>query len=229
MSDTTDEMTGTPEVPLRDADEMLENDYDAIEVVAMHASMTAIATVNAEEFEASQSAMGAVSVEGDASLSGCAIGLVSAESVGIHQGGAGVLVVDGDTSVDQGGALMMVSSTAGVEHGGVGVLVANEANLARSWVGFMAARNATLTDDSRVVIDTRGALIIGGLLFGGLSFIAIAVFIAGKRIASRIPRLPHLPHVPQMPQVQLPHLADMPKMPDLSMVAEMLAKLRHAG
>jgi len=212
--------------------EMLDDEYDVMEVVAMHASMTAIGTVTTEEFEASQSAIAAANIEGDGSLSGCAIGMLSAESLGIHQGAAAVMIVDGDASVDQGGAVVLVADTAGVEQGGVGVLVANEANLARSWVGFMAARNATLTDDSRVVIDARGALIIGGLLFGGLGLVAFAVFMAGKRIAARIPRMPHLPHLPQMPQIpqmHMPNLADLPKLPDLSAVVDMVTKLRRAS
>jgi hypothetical protein len=233
MSDTSADAidSGVSQV---DAD-LVPDEYDVLEVVAMHASMTAIGTVTTEEFEASQSLIGAANIDGDGSLSGCCIGMLSAESVGIHQGAAGVMVVDGDASVDQGGAVVLVAGTAGVEQGGVGVLVASEANLARSWVGFMAARNATLTDDSRVVIDARGALIIGGLLFGGLGLVAFAVFMAGKRIAERMPRMPRLPHLPQMPQVHMPHLADLPKMsdmpklPDLSGVLDMVAKLRRTS
>jgi len=207
MSDTDEVVTGmTPEGDAMDEFE----DFDMPEVVAMHASMTAMGSVSAEEFESSQSAIGAASVDGDASISGSIIGMLTADSIGVHQGGAAVMIVDGDASIDQGAACVLVAGSAGVEQGGVGVLV----------------------DDSHVVIDTRGALIIGGLLFGGLGLVAVAVFFAGKRIAERIPRMPrmpHLPQMPQMPQVHMPHMADLPKMPDLSAVLDMVSKLRRAS
>jgi hypothetical protein len=229
-----------------------DDDEDVLEVVAMHASMTAIGSVSTEEFDATQCAIATASVDGDASIGASVVGVISAGSVGVHQGGAMVMVVDGDASIDQGGAQVVVAGTVGVDQGGVGILVTDEANLARSWVGVMAARNATLSDDSRVIIDTRSALIIGGLLFGGLGLVAVGVFMAGRRIASRIPRVPWAGHghrgpghvggahvaammrsrMGEMPN--LPHIPDMPKMPDLSKVdwssvVEMISKLRRAG
>jgi hypothetical protein len=177
MSD--DEMTmQTPGMP---EDEMAGDESDVLEVVAMHASMTAIGSVSTEEFDASQCAIGTAAVDGDASIGASLIGVLSAGSVGVHQGGAAVMIVDGDVSIDQGAAQVVVARTVGIEQGGVGTLIAGEANLSRTWVGLMAARNATLSDDSRVVVDTRGALMIAGAVLGGLAMVAAAVSMGGRR------------------------------------------------
>jgi hypothetical protein len=251
-------MSDTPEVEASAAmpddmiDDMDEGFGDVLEVVAMHATTTAIGSVSTEEFDAEQCLIGNAAVEGDASIGTSVVGVVSADSVGIHQAAAAVIVVGGDASIDQGGAQVIVAQTVGIDQGGAAVLVAGEANLARSWVGVMAARNATLSDDSRVIIDTRAALIIGGLLFGGLGLVACAVFMGARRVAMRMPRLPfagrhgHGMHGmpmwsghgrPSMPHIQMPDLPkmpDMPKMPDLSKIdlsaiADMVSKLRRAG
>jgi hypothetical protein len=170
-------MTEITDLPAGETDE----EFGVVEVMAMHASMTAIGSVSAEEFEASQCAIGTASVDGDVSIDASAIGVLSANSVGIHQGMASVMVVDGDVSIDQGAAQFVVARTVGIEQGGVGTLIAGEANLARSWVGIMAARNATLSDDSRVIVGTRAALIIGAGLLGGLACVACALFMGARR------------------------------------------------
>jgi hypothetical protein len=250
MSDTelTTDAAGTTG---GEPDEILEDENDVLEVVAMHASSTVLGSVSAEEFDAEQCLIGSATVDGDASIGASALGVLSANSVGIHQGGAAVMVVDGDVSIDQGAAQVIVARSAGLERGGVGILVTGEADLARSWVGVMAARNATLSDDSRVIIDAKAALIIGALLFGGFGLVALAVLMAGRRIAARIPHMPwaaaghrggslqghmakmmrarmggaaHMPHMPHMPS-----MPDMSKMPDLSVIADLLAKMRKAA
>ena len=244
MSDTEME-TGMGAMPEGESTGLLDDENEVLEVVAMHSSSTVLGSVSAEEFDAQQCLIGSATIDGDASIGASAVGMLSAGSVGIHQGGAMVMVVGGDASIDQGGAQVIVARSAGIEQGGVGVLVAGEADLARSWVGIMAARNATLSDDSRVIIDTKAALIIGGLLFGGFGIVALAVLLAGRRIAMRLPHLPWAGHRRglmhshmarmmrarmqgvQMPQ--MPHMPDLPKMPDMSAIADAIAKMRHAG
>jgi len=217
-------------------DQLLVDDSDYVEVEMMEASMTAIGTVSTEEFEGTQCAIGSAAVEGDASISASAVGLLTAGSVGLHQAGAAVIVVDGDAAIEQGGAQLIVAQRVDMENAGALVMVAGEASVARGWVGLMAARNATISDDSRVIIDGRAALIIGGLLFGGLGLVALAIFLGARRMASRIPHLPSWAHTSAM-QARLRHLhmpdlpkvPDLPKLPDMSAIADMVAKLRRAG
>jgi hypothetical protein len=134
------------------------------------------------------------------------------------------MVVSGDVSISQGCSSIVVARSVDIDTGGACCVVAGDASVARSWVGFMAARNAQISDDSRVIIDTRAGLIIGAFLFGGLGLLAVATYLGARRIAERTPHLPHLPHLPQMP-----HLAELRKLSESPAVAAMIARLRHAG
>ena len=174
--------SGVTEEDLLETDDMSEEEFDTLEVVAMHASMTAIGSVHTEEFDATQCAIATAAVYGDASIGASVVGALSATSVGIHQGGASVMIVDGDVSIDQGAAQVVVARTVGIEQGGVGTLVAGEASLARSWVGLMVARNASLSEDSRVIVDGRSAIVIGAALLGGLAAVACAIFLGGRKM-----------------------------------------------
>lgn len=210
---------------------------ETLEVEMMQATNTAIGSLQTVDFAGSQSAIGSALVEGDAEISSSLIGMVTAGSVELFQGAAGVVMVDGDASVEQGAAQVLVARTATIESGGAGVLVTGDAALARSWVGVMAARNAEISEDSRVIIDVKAALIIGAFLFGGLGLVAAAMLMGARRVASRMPHLPLMHHghggahamrMPHLHMPDMPKLPDLPKMPDLPNVADLVAKLRRA-
>ena len=206
-------------------------DDDFVDVDIMEASMTAFARVSCDEFSARGSAIASASVAGDAEISGSLVAALSADSVALRQGGAVALIVDADAALSQSAAQVIVARHVELESSGAGILVTGDAAVARSWVGFMAARNAEFSDDSRVIIDTRAGLIIGGLLFGGLGLLAVAVYLGARCNSERMPHLPHLRgmHGHAHPQMHLPSLADLPKMPDIPAFADMIAKLRNAG
>jgi hypothetical protein len=200
---------------------------DLVEMDVMEASMTAFGSVNCGEFGASKSAVGSASVAGDADIERSVVGAISAESLSLTQGAALAMVVSGDAAVSQGGASVIVAKSVEIEKGAACCVVAGDASVARSWVGFMAARNAQISDDSRVIIDTRAGLIIGAFLFGGLGLLAVATYLGARRIAERMPHLPHLPHLPSM--AQMPHVADLRRIAESPAVAAMIARLRHAS
>ncbi|HEY5483753.1 MAG TPA: hypothetical protein VIK31_08075 [Propionibacteriaceae bacterium] len=206
-----------------------EEDFedDFVDVDIMEASMTAFGTVSCDEFGATQSAIASASVAGDAEISSSLVGAISADSAGLRQGAAVAVVVSGDAALSQSATSLVVARSVEMETVGACCVIASDVTVARSWVGFMAARNAEISDDSRVIIDTRAGLIIGALLFGGLGLLAVATYLGARRIAERIPRLPHMPHLPQMPQ--MPHLADLPHLPDLPALGAMVARIRRAA
>jgi hypothetical protein len=216
-------------------DDLYAGEFEVLEVETMDASMTVIGSVSTSELSATQSMIGSASVSGDAEIVASAVGVLTTGSVDVHQSGACAMMVDGDASIDQSAVQVAVAHRIDIESGGAGIVVADEVSVAHGWVGVMAARNAALSDDSRVIIDGRSALIIGGLLFGGLGLVAIAVCLGARRVAARIPHAPwasgHHGHggwrahgtSPHLPHVQMPDLPDMPPL------GELVAKLRHAG
>lgn len=232
-----DETPGVDEETPSDDASAFEEDF--VDVDIMEASMTAFGTVSCDEMSATHSAIASASVAGDAELDGCIVGALSADGVAIRHGGAIAMAVAGDAAVSQGAAQLIVAKHADLESSGTGILVTGDATLARSWVGFMAARNAEITDGSRVIIDTRAGLIIGAFLFGGLGLLACAVYFGARRMAERMPHLPWAQtghrgmhghgRMPMHARFAHMQLADMPKLPDLPQIGEIVAKLRHAG
>lgn len=224
-----DEMNPPDEFGMPLEEEPIE-DTGYVEVEAMEATMAAIASVSAEQFSATQSAIASATVAGPADVRASLVGMLSTGSLELHQSIAAAMIVDGDASIDQGGAQVMVARSVQIEGGGAVAIVADEANVARSWIGVMAARNATLSDDTRVLIDARGGLILGLLLLGGFGVVAGAIYMGARHLAARIPHLPH-PHVALPRHVAMPKMpsrTDFPKLPDLSAVGKKLGRLRHA-
>jgi len=225
----TDEPNEEPSGFTAEDEAMFDDDF--VDVDIMEASMTAFARVSCDEFSARGSAIASASVAGDAEISASAVAALSADSVALRQSGAVALIVDADAALSQSAAQVVVARHVELESSGAGIVVTGDAAVARSWVGFMAARNAEFSDDSRVIIDTRAGLIIGGLLFGGLGLLAVAVYLGARRISERMPHLPHLPgmHGHALPHIHRPNLADLPKLPEMPAFADMIAKLRNAG
>jgi hypothetical protein len=79
------------------------------------------------------------------------------------------------------------------------VTVADDVTATKSWIGLMAARNATLSEGSHVIIDWKGAVILGLCLLCGFGIVAMIAWFAARRIIGALADLrdtPHLPHVP---------------------------------
>ena len=176
---------------------------EPVMVDSLNASMTALGSARTTSLTATQSALGNVSVEGDATVSASIVGMLSSGDVTLRQSAAGAVMADGDATVSQAFSPLIVGRK--VETSGTVncVTIAEESSVTRSWIGLMAARNATLHEGSRVVIDWRAALILGLLMLGGFGIIACVIWIVARRaieaVSSLSANLPHLPEVPHMP------------------------------
>jgi hypothetical protein len=211
-----------------------ESECDVVEVDVLEAKAAALASVSTVELSAKGSAIGKASVEGDAEVSNSVVGMVNAGSVGLYRGAALVMVGDGESAIEQGFAEVVVSRAVGLNKSGAGVVVAGDASVARSWVGVMAARNAVLSGDSRVIIDMKAVLVLAAALLGGFGLIALAIYyLMPKRRMASLMRMdwmrPHgvVRNVADRVSHFDPH--DLAKLAEVPAVALMLKRLHLNG
>lgn len=199
-------MSDTTTTPLED---FLDEESDAITVDMLQTSMTAIASAETGELDAAQSAIANLTTHGDANVSTSVIGLLNGVTTNVKQSLAGAVVADANASVSQSVTPAIVARHVETTGSASAVTVAEDVTATKSWIGLMAARNATLSEDSRVIIDWKGAIILGLFLLGGFGIVAVVAWFASRRVVGALAdvrdnlRLPdlsalaHLPHVPE--------------------------------
>ena len=142
----------------------------------MQANLSAVVLARSDWFESIGSAVALASVEGDAEINTSAVPLLIAKGdIDFHQAYASAVVAGGTVHVHQGGSPFMLAKQLKIEQGAGAVLVAGEATVERSFVGIVLARNANVSQDSRVLLDGRSAAIVAAGLLGGLGLLALAV------------------------------------------------------
>jgi len=177
----------------------------SVDAGALTASMSAIGTANAQSISATGSAiatartttltatgsaLGLAQVDGDAEVSLSAVPfLVSRGDATFRQAYASAFIAGGDIAVSQGGAPLIVGKKVTIDSGGGAVLLAGKARVSRGWIGLLFAKDAEISDDSRVVLTTRGALIVAAALLGGFGLIAIGVYCGARKLARWKPDL----------------------------------------
>ncbi|MBI5231043.1 MAG: hypothetical protein HY876_02635 [Coriobacteriales bacterium] len=132
----------------------------------------------------------------DANLTSSLAGVVNSQGdADLNQSGAGAVIAQGAVGISQGGAAAIVSRSVAGESMGTGIVVANDVRISRGWIGVVASPNVEISDDSRVLIDPRAALIIAVAIFGvfGLAVVMAAMF--ARRAMQWRPKIP-------MPSIQ---------------------------
>lgn len=203
----------------------------------LQATFSAVAQASTGSLEATGSAIGMTTVEGDATLTASAAPLVFTHGdATVQQSYASAVIAGGGsfTRVRQSAAPLMVGKTMELEQVGAVALVTGEAKVKKSWVGIIAAPSVEVSDDSKVIITTRGALIIGAALLGGFGLVALIMTIAFGRATNRMRRrlsprgiASALPgqlssltdQISSRVQSRLKHLPEMPEMRDISHAA----------
>ena len=215
-----------------------QSDDGGVDVDVMYATSTAFGSAHVGELEAAQTAVGSASVDGDATFSASAVGMLTCRDVSMRQTYAGAIMAEGNATMKQSGASAILGERIEVNNGGAAMLWAQEVSISHGWVGVVAGKDVTISDDSRVLIDVKAALIIAAALLGGFGIIALVALVSGRRVASRLPRLSEL-KMPDLRGLKLPELGGL-KMPDLSQLSHVsaqdlhrivsrLAKMRHAS
>ena len=175
----------------------------------VQANLSAMATVSAGSLSATGSAIGAASVDGDATITASMVPLLLARcETTFQQSYASAVIVGGgaDMKVHQAAAPLIVGKTMDLTQSGGGVLVTGEANVKQSWVGIVLSPKTTVSEDSRVIVSTKAALIIAAALLGGFGLVAVVMTIGVRRMMRWRPSI-SMPSMPSLPA--LPHLAEL--------------------
>jgi hypothetical protein len=166
-------------------------------------SQAAEGSTSSGPLHATQSAIGSVTVNGDAAVSASAIGSVSAKVASIKQSFAGAVMAEGDAAVAQSATPLIMAQRVDMSSGASCMIVGDEVTTRHSWVGLVASRHTTLSEDSRVIIDWKGALILAAVMLGVAGVLVLLAWLVGRRVARAAShlssRLPHLPHLADMP------------------------------
>jgi hypothetical protein len=171
---------------------------------SLQANLSAIASSQSGSLEVVGSAVGFANVSGDATLTASATPVVYAKgNVSVRQSYTSAVLAGGDMEITQAGAPIIVGKKIDVTQGGGCVLVSGESSVSNGFVGVLLTPKATISDDSKVLLSTRAAIIIAAALFGGLGLIALVMVLGVRRVMSWRPQIT----VPPMPT--LPKLADL--------------------
>ena len=170
-----------------------------LEATSLQASLSAIANAKTEDFEAVGSAVGFVSAGRDATITASCSPLVYAKGdIHVRQAYTSAVIAGGDMEINQAGAPIIVGKQLSVHHGGGVVMVAGEAQVSHGFVGVLLTPKATVSDDSRVLLSTKAALIIAAALFGGFALVAVVMVLGVRRVMGWRPSI----SLPEMPDVR---------------------------
>ena len=194
-----------------DDTEMIEVDEDAVYVDSLNATFSAIASAEADELRANGSAIGSAhtgslistasaiglaTVEGDAQITVSAVPILrTAGGATFSQAYASAVIVGGDMEIHQAAAPVIIGKGINASQVGACAMVTGEAEVTHSTIGLLLARSTNVSEDSRILLSTRGALIIAAALLGGFGLVAVAVIMSAQRVAEWRPNI-SLPNMP---------------------------------
>lgn len=127
----------------------------------------------------------------DASLTSSLAGVVNSQGdADLNQSGAAAVIAQGAVGISQGGAGAIVSRSVAGESMGSGLVVASDVRVSRGWIGVIASPNVEISDDSRVLIDPRAALIIAIAIFGVFGLGVVLAAMLARRAMQWRPKIP---------------------------------------
>lgn len=173
-----------------------------LETDALQANMSAIATAQTGSLDAVGTAIGFANVTGDATLTASASPVVFAKGdISIRQSYTSAVIAGGDMEITQAGAPIIVGKQLDIKQGGGIVMLAGESSVSGGFVGVLLSPKATVSDDSRVLIGTKAAIIIAAALLGGFGLVAVVMLLGVQRVMSWRPQL-SLPQLPDLSSLE---------------------------
>jgi hypothetical protein len=170
----------------------------ALESESLQANLSAIATARADSLEAVGSAVGFANVSGDATITASAAPVVYAKgNISVRQSYTSAVLAGGDMDISQAGAPLIIGKQLNVDQGGALVMLSGESSVSNGFVGVLLSPKATVSDDSRVLVSTKAALIIAAALLGGFGLVALVMVLGVRRVMTWRPQIT----VPPMPSI----------------------------
>jgi hypothetical protein len=169
-----------------------------LEAETLQANLSAIATAQTGSLEAVGSAVGFANVSGDATLTASASPIVySKGNISVRQSYTSAVLAGGDMDITQAGAPLIIGKQLNVQQGGALVMLTGESTVTNGFVGVLLSPKATISEESRVLIGTKAALIIAAALLGGFGLVALVMVLGVRRVMTWRPQIT----VPQLPSV----------------------------
>ena len=201
LDDTVPEGPKAAQDPSPDSQPPLVASHVAGELrsTSLQANLSAVAHATAEEFEAVGSAIGFATVGRDAVITASATPLVHAKGdIHVRQSYTSAVLAGGNMDISQAGAPVIIGKKLSIEQGGGLVMLAGEAEVSNGFVGVLLAPKATISDDTKVLLSTKAALIIAAALFGGFALVAVVMALGVRRVMTWRPTI-NVPSLPEMP------------------------------
>lgn len=197
--------TMAPFVAGRVEGELLQANIAALGTVTaddVQANLSAVGVSKSDSMTSVGSAVGLVTAEGDVDINTSMVPLVIAKGdASFHQAYASAFIAGGTVDVRQGGSPIIVGKQLSVEQGGGIVMLASEADVHHGFVGLLVSPNATLSDDTRVLLSTKAALIIAAAILGGFGILAVVMVLGVRRVMQWRPHI-HLPSMPRLAELE---------------------------
>ncbi len=195
------------------AKKMLMTAAGSIETPALEVSLSAIASAKTESLSATGSAIGIASTGGDVNLQLSALGLAAAKGSGsMRQSYASAFVASEQLALSQSAVPLGIARTITFEQSGALVSASAETTVRRGFIGILLSGRTDVAEDSKVLLDTRGALILAAALLGGFGLVAAAMFFGARRLSQ------------WRPSISMPSMRDFPSLKELPKIAE---RFRH--
>ena len=166
----------------------IHEEPEFVEAPVLQLSSTAIGNVNAGELEANLSAfvstktgmlsadmcaLAFTKVEGDAHITGAAVPIVTAgNGAALDWCYTSAVLAAPEISVTRSGAAMIAGNEVSLRKSGALVAVGSSVKVKRGFVGMVFSGKTEISEDSRVLIGSRGAWVIAAAILGGLLAVA---------------------------------------------------------
>lgn len=197
----TAEDLGIPDIPAADEPMMeplgeeeptrvLTTATRSLDSGAADVSLSAIASAKTVSLDASGSAVGLATVDGDATASLSAIGIMAAKgNATMRQSYASAFVAGDELSLSQSAAAMAGARTISFERSAAVASVAAETSVRGGFVGLVISGRTDISEDAKVLLTGRAVLIIALALLGGFGLVALALAYGAQRVSAWRPSI----------------------------------------